>query len=98
VRVARIDGLEAGLSFQGLTDKDRAIIKDFIEHSKSHLQSEAEWPVGADITHIHFKLGFGSMSVLQTLTNSHQLKSCRQWRRKFGTSPNCSLARNPLVR
>jgi hypothetical protein len=42
VRVARIDGLEAGLAFQGLTDKDRAIIKHFIQHSKGDLQSEAE--------------------------------------------------------
>jgi len=34
VRVVRIDGLEAGLVFQGLTDKDRAIIKKFIGQSK----------------------------------------------------------------
>jgi hypothetical protein len=34
VRVARIDGFEAGLSFQGLSDKDRAIIKEFIEESR----------------------------------------------------------------
>jgi hypothetical protein len=37
VRVARIDGLEAGLVFQGLTDKDRAIIKHFIQHSNGDL-------------------------------------------------------------
>jgi hypothetical protein len=40
VRVARINGLEAGLTFQGLSDKDRAVIREFIEQSKAELYSE----------------------------------------------------------
>jgi len=40
VRVVRIDGLEAGLIFQGLSDKDRKLIKEFIEQSKG--DSEAD--------------------------------------------------------
>jgi hypothetical protein len=40
VRVQRIDGLEVGLVFQGLSDKDRAIIKGFIEQSKGDLNPE----------------------------------------------------------
>jgi hypothetical protein len=39
VRVVRIDGLEAGLTFQGLSDKDRAVIREFIEQSKADLYS-----------------------------------------------------------
>jgi hypothetical protein len=37
VRVVRTDGFEAGLVFQGLSDKDRAIIKAFIGKSKGDL-------------------------------------------------------------
>lgn len=39
-RVQRIDGLEAGLVFQGLSDKDRAVIKAFIDQSKGYLNPE----------------------------------------------------------
>jgi hypothetical protein len=37
VRVVRTDGLEAGLVFQGLSDKDRAIINKFIRQAKGGL-------------------------------------------------------------
>jgi hypothetical protein len=42
VRVVRVDGLEAGLLFQRLSDKDRAVIKEFIEQSKGDSYSKAD--------------------------------------------------------
>jgi hypothetical protein len=40
--VVRVDGLEAGLMFRDLSDRDRAVIKEFIEQSKGDSNPEAD--------------------------------------------------------